>query len=158
MDTARMTQKRVSVSPEFTTAITPQMIVELRKELGQSQAQFGMTLKRAIDPGAREGYSRQYINGLEKGNPKMRITEEIAGAFWGLAAVLDDVPAGIGGAVHVRLLAQPGQVEDGALVKRSLKTKQCARPGCNVKFVGPGKYHDVECRKAWAREMRKRNK
>jgi transcriptional regulator with XRE-family HTH domain len=155
MDTRKISTRPLVVAPEISLHITPEMIRELRMALGQSLSEFGLTLKRAIDTAARKGYSRQYISALERGDPKFVITREIEGAFWGLAALQDDVPAGVGGAVTVKVLAQPGQIVDGAFLRRSLVSKRCARPGCSVIFVGPGKYHDPECGRAWARERRK---
>lgn len=143
------------VAAEFSSTITREMIRELRQALGQNMVEFGWTLKRAVDPKAKRPYSRQYIHGLETGKGRYPITPELEAAFWNIATALDDVPAAIGGAVSVLVLAQPGQVSPGTLVKRSLKEKRCKRPGCAVVFIGPGKYHDEECRKAWAKEKRK---
>ena len=133
------------------TSVTSNMLKNLRLELAQSLSEFGLTLKRAIDPRAERGYTRQYISRLEHGQDV--ITAEIAGAFWGLAGQLDDVPAGIGGAVSVSVLAQPGQIVDGAFIKRSLMSRRCQ--GCNVMFVGPGKFHDPDCRRAFWKRARK---
>ncbi len=135
------------------TQVTPQMIYSLRSELGQSQSEFGWTLKRAINPMAERPYSRQYIDRLEKG--KDRITPKLVAAFFEIASVMDEVPPGVGGAVSVRVLAQPGQVLDGALIKRTMQTKACARPGCKVVFIGPGKYHDPECAREWRKARRR---
>lgn len=135
--------------------VTPEMLVSLRQELGMSLAEFGVTLRRAMDPGVEGGYSRQYVSRLEHG--KDVITPELAAAFYNIAAVLDEVPAGLGGAVHVRILAQPGQLVDGAFVPRSARAVRCVRPGCNVLFVRVHprqKYHDPECGDAWRKERR----
>src|SRR5512139_261059 len=120
------------------TRVTPEMIRSLRLELGQSLSQFGVTLKRAVDPAAKHPYSRQYINRLETGQD--RITPKLVAAFFEIAGVMDDVPPGVGGAVSVMVIAQPGQVIEGALIKRTMQTKSCARPGCKVPFIGLGKY------------------
>jgi len=93
---------------------------------------------------------------LEKG--KSRITPEIEAAFWHLAAAQDDVPAGLGGAVNVRVLAAPGSIPEGVFVPRTVKVETCARPGCSVQFIrthSTQKYHDPECQAAWAKERRK---
>jgi len=137
----------------FETQVTPEMIFSLRTELGQSQAEFGWTLKRAIDPRATRPYSRQYIDRLEKG--KDRMTPKLVAAFFEIAGVMDETPAGVNGAVSVRVLAQPGQVPEGALIKRTMTAKRCARPGCNILFVGNGKYHDPDCARAWRKERRR---
>jgi hypothetical protein len=135
------------------TRVTPEMIRSLRNELGESLTEFGWTLKRAVNPKASRPYSRQYIERLEKG--KDRITGKLAAAFFEIAGAMDDVPAGVNGAVSIRVLAQPDQIPDGTLIKRTMTAKRCARPGCAVVFVGYGKYHDPECAKAWRRERRK---
>lgn len=133
------------------TSVTSNMLKSLRLELSQSLSEFGLTLKREIEPRAERGFSRQYISRLEHGQDM--VTPEIAGAFWSLAGMLDDVPAGIGGAVSVTVLAQPGQIVEGAFLKRSLSSRRCQ--GCNVVFIGPGKFHDAECRRAfWKRTRR----
>lgn len=135
-------------------SITPIELKSLRLELAMSLSEFGLTLRRAIDPRAKKGYTRQYISRLEHGQDV--ITPEIRSAFYSMVAVLDDVPAAVGGAVTVSVLAQPGQVQDGSLIKRSpaMRSKNCARPGCAVVFIGPGKYHDSDCRKAYYKERK----
>lgn len=134
--------------PDTRNSVTGEMLGALRKELGQSLSEFGVTLKRAINPRERYGYTRQYISRLEHGRDI--VTDELAAAFWNIASVMDDVPAGIGGAVSVKVLAQPGQVNDSSFIPRSAKVIRCARPGCNVIFVQTNpaqKYHDPECRR-----------
>lgn len=124
--------------------------------MGESLSQFGLTLKRAIEPNAEEGYSRQYISRLEHG--KDVITPQLSYAFWHLATVLDDVPAAIGGAIRVTVLAMPGQVPDETLIPRNAKVATCARPGCNIPFikVHPFQaYHDKECQQEWANERKR---
>lgn len=68
--------------------ITATQIITLRKSLNFSQAEFGLILKRAIDPKAARGYSRQYIDRLEKG--KDVVTPKLEKAFWSIAAAADD--------------------------------------------------------------------
>ena len=138
------------------TQVTPEMFYSLRTELGQSLSEFGWTLKRAVNPKAERPYSRQYIERLEKG--KDRITQKLVAAFFEIASVMDEVPAGVGGAVSVHVLAQPGQVIEGALIKRTMQTKACARPGCKVVFIGSGKYHDPECAREWRKAKRRIHK
>jgi transcriptional regulator with XRE-family HTH domain len=152
MDTDTQSQQDLRLE----TRVTPADLQRLRKELGQSLAEFGLTLRRAIDPRAERGYTRQYISRLEHGQDV--ITPEIVGAFFQIAGVLDDVPAGVGGAVTVRVLAAPGQVPEGALIPRGAKVVRCARPGCNVLFVRINplqRYHDPDCRRA-AQEAKRR--
>jgi hypothetical protein len=138
-----------------TTTVTSEMLKSLRLSLCESGSVFGLTLRRAIDPHVKVGYSRQYISRLE--HDKDIITPEIEGAFWNIATAMDNVPAAVGGAVSVSVLAQPGQITNGALIKRSpcMRSKHCARPGCAVVFVGPGKYHDEECRREHYKTIRK---
>jgi hypothetical protein len=129
------------------TGPTPAMLRALRLELGQSLAQFGLTLKRAIDPRSPYGYTRQYISRLEHGQDP--ITPE-------LAAVLDEVPAALGGAVHSRILIQPGQIPAGAFLPLTARAVQCARPGCRVLFIRTSpnqKYHHPACRPTQAKGM-----
>ena len=143
------TQTRTDITLD--SLITPQILIDLRREFGQSLTEFGLTLKRQIDPRAKRGYTRQYISRLEHGQDP--ITPELAAAIYNLAARLDDVPAGIGGAVSTTILCQPGQVTPGAFLKRTLTSKRCA--GCNVIFIGPGKFHDAECRREYWKRARK---
>jgi len=141
------TIERTIVAIPGEAQVTPQMFREIRKELGQSMADFGWTLKRAINPRAKHPYSRQYIDRLEKG--KDVITPALIAAFYNIASKMDEVPAGTGGAVAVSVIAQPGQVVDGAFIPRSAKVVRCARPGCAVPFVKTHpnqKYHDPECK------------
>lgn len=72
------------------TGITSTMLRELRLGLSESLAEFGLTLKRAMDPRAEKGFTRQYVSRLEHGQDA--ITAEIAAAFWNIAAAMDDVP------------------------------------------------------------------
>src|SRR3970040_2115775 len=58
--------KRPEVSLE--TSVPPEMLRELRELLGESLAQFGIRLARAIDPKAQP-FNRQCISALEKGKP-----------------------------------------------------------------------------------------
>ena len=129
------------------TSVTAEMFQQLRKELKQSMSEFGRTLKRAVNPRAKRPYSRQYVDRLEKG--KDVITPKLVAAFYNIATKLDEVPAGTGGAVAVNVIAQPGQVVEGAFIPRSAKTMRCARPGCAVQFIKTHpsqKYHDPECK------------
>ena len=140
---------RVKTQVSLETNVTPEMLRELRELLGESLAQFGIRLARAIDLKAQP-FNRQYISALEKGKPGFRVTQQIAGAFWHIAGALDDVPAGTGGAVLVKVLAAPGQVVEGAFVPRSAKVVKCFNPTCNVQFVKTHprqKYHDPECKR-----------
>ena len=134
---------------------SPNMLKQLRQGLNLSLSDFGVILRRAIDPRATKGFTRQYVSRLEHGQDA--ITPEIESAFWNIAAVMDDVPAAVGGAVTVSVLVQPGQIENGSLIKRSpaMRSKHCARPGCAVVFIGPGKYHDDDCREAYYKETRR---
>ena len=144
MSTETTTDTQVSLE----TSVTPQMLRELRQALDESLAQFGIRLARAIDPKAQP-FNRQYISALEKGKPSFRVTPQIAGAFWHIAGALDDVPAGTGGAVLVKVLAAPGQVIEGAFIPRSAKVVKCFNPACSVQFVKTHprqKYHDPECK------------
>jgi hypothetical protein len=156
MDEIELLKPSVRVAPEIGTKINGASIRQLRLHLGESLSKFGLTLKRAIDPKATKGYSRQYISKLEQGNdPKFTITPEIESAFYVISQALDGVPAGTGGTITVQVHALPGQVQEGAYVKPSLRTKSCARPGCSVVFIGLGIYHNTECQRAWAKERRK---
>lgn len=129
--------------------ISGEIIRNLRVDLGESLSQFGATLKRAINPRAKKPYSRQYISRLE--HSKDIITPEIAGAIWSIATAFDDIPAGIGGAVNVGVLAAPNQIPEGAYLPPTALAVKCARPGCAVIFIKDHpfrKYHHPDCRKA----------
>lgn len=150
---------RNDLAMTYTPGITGEQLRELRQYYGESLSQFGLRLARAVNPTAQRGYSRQYISGLEHNKPGYRMTPEIEAAFWSLAQALDDVPAGIGGAVHVSILAAPGQVPDGAYLPPSAQAVKCARPACRVVFVKDHprrKYHHPDCQALHRQEIRKR--
>jgi transcriptional regulator with XRE-family HTH domain len=139
--------KKGNIMPEGN--LTPFMLKSLRQVLSESLAEFGLTLRRAIDPHATTGFTRQYISRLEHGQDA--ITPELAAAYWNIAGVLDDMPAGAGGAVIFQFMAQPGQVPDGVvpMLSRGAKVIRCGRPGCPIWFVKTHLrqiYHDPECR------------
>jgi hypothetical protein len=102
-----------------------------------------LTLKRALQPRASKGFTRQYVHRLETGQDV--ITPEIATAFWRIAAAHDSVDPSIA-------TTHPAQVYalnpiDGALVAGA--ARDCARAGCSVRFVPTHprqKYHSVWCR------------
>lgn len=137
------------VKNEFTTlmvTITPHDLKSLREELKESLSEFGMTLKRAIDPKAKFGFTRQYISRLEKG--KDVITEPIQQAFFKIAATFDGVRPGVAGAVSRTVMAQP-EIPDGVLIPASAKAVKCAKPGCQIMFIKTHprqKYHDPKCK------------
>jgi transcriptional regulator with XRE-family HTH domain len=156
-----MNLQKTAQMQKINTTITPEMLKELRLALGQSLSEFGLSLKRSIDPKAEIGFSRQYISRLEHGDPKFVITDEIASAYWNIAGVLDDMPAGTGGAIIAQIMVQPGQIPDGVvpLLSRTVKIVRCKRPGCPVWFpkIGRQMYHDPECRQAHYRDIKKAN-
>lgn len=135
------------------TGVTGEMLRDLRDLMGESLSEFGLTLKRAIDPRSEAGYTRQYVSRLEHGRD--RVTDEIASAFNSVKATFYGVPAGVGGSLWVQVMAMPGQVEAGTYIKPSLRSKVCARPGCQVVFLGHGKYHAPECARIWYNERRR---
>lgn len=135
--------------------LTPEDFESLRKSLGFSMREMAEALSRSIDPKAKVIWSKQYYSGLIHG--RFAITREMQAAFYNIAAVLDDVPSAIGGAVTVKVLAQPGQIVEGSLIPRGAISVRCARPGCSVMFVKTNprqKYHDVECQRLHARDVR----
>lgn len=136
--------------------IRPDDIKELRVALSESLAEFGLTLKRAIDPRADTGFSKQYIFRLETG--KNKITPELAAAFYTLAGAQDEVPAGTGGMTEIQVLGMAEQIRAGTVIPRGSKSVKCARPGCPVWFIRTHprqKYHDVECAKIVQKNRRK---
>jgi len=117
---------------------------ELRLSLSESFRVFGITLKRALDPQARRGFSKAYIIALESG--KRKITPDIEIAFWRIAAAHDGVDPTTATASALTVYATENI--GGALVTG--KAVPCARPGCPVKFVKTNpaqKYHSPWCRK-----------
>lgn len=137
--------------------VTGEMIRLLReRDLKQSQAEFGKTLKRAIDPRAEYPYTRQYIFRLEKG--LNAVTDEIAGAFWAIAGAYDDQPAGVSGTEAVTVYALPGQIPEGVYIPLGAKVVRCKRPGCPVVFLRTNnfqEYHHNDCREAHAEQVLK---
>lgn len=147
------TNTKTTIHIQLEPRVTPELLKDLRRRLGQSLTEFGWTLKRAIYPKADQPFSRKYISALEHG--RERVTEKIAAAYYEIDGVSKEIPAGIAGAELVKVLAQPGQVIEGALIKRTMQTKACARPGCKVVFIGLGKYHDPECAREWCNARRR---
>lgn len=132
---------------QFRRTVTPQMVAQLRAERGESMEEFGLTLKRAIEPDAREGFSRGLINNIEKG--RQPISKQVMEAFWIIVSAVDDIDAELATKVVARVLARPGQVPDGALIPDNAKVVRCANPACNKWFVKTHpfqRYHRPECK------------
>lgn len=131
----------------FARNVTAQMVAALRAERGESMEEYGLSLKRAIEPDAREGFSRGLINNIEKG--KQPISKQVMEAFWTLAAAVDDIDAELATKVVVRVLARPGQIPDGALIPDGAKVVRCANLACNHWFVKTHpfqRYHSPACK------------
>src|SRR5512135_1087431 len=79
------------------TGVTGEMLRELREYMGLNLSQFGLALKRSLESNAKKGYTRQYIDRLERG--KDAITPRLAYAYYSISSALDSVPAGYGGTV-----------------------------------------------------------
>jgi hypothetical protein len=132
---------------QFRRNVTPQMLAQLRRDRGESMEEFGLSLKRAIEPDARDGFSRGLINNIEKG--KQPISKTVQGAFWAIAAAVDDIDAEIASKVVARVLARPGQIPDGALIPDTAKAVRCANPACGKWFVRTHpfqRYHSPTCK------------
>jgi hypothetical protein len=132
---------------QFRRNVTPQMIAQLRRDRGESMEEFGLSLKRAIEPDARAGFSRGLINNVEKG--KQPISKSVQEAFWAIAAAVDDIDAEIASKVVARVLARPGQIPDGALIPDTAKAVRCANPACGKWFVRTHpfqRYHSPACK------------
>ncbi len=154
-------RRTITPALDMSYHINGRIVSDLREHFHESLAQFGERLGRAVDPTGKTKYSRQYISAIEHDKPGFRITKEIEGAIWSMAAVLDDVPAGVGGAVSASVLAAPGQVPDGTYIPPTAQAVRCARPGCRVMFLKVNhfqKYHHPDCRKAHREEIAKRRK
>lgn len=134
-------------TPQYTPNFTPFLMRAIRETLKESLAEFGWTLKRAVEPKAQYPYSKTYISLLESGEKP--ITQIIDSGLANIAGVLDDVPAGLAGAVKFEIYAQPGQVRAGAFLPVTGEVVKCARPGCGVWFIKTNpaqKYHHPDCR------------
>src|SRR3972149_5685426 len=136
-----MTEHGQSVRPP--QKLTPQALSAIRRELGESKARFGFTLKRVLYPRADRGFSKEYIRRLEAGLD--RITPQIAHAALVLAAMLDGQDEVQTRAQEVKVLA----INDisGAVVLG--EKKSCALAGCRVWFVGhpQQRYHAPTCKR-----------
>lgn len=124
------TKRAVVYSGDFTPTITGKDMRELRTMRGESQAEFGVSLRRAIEPGAREGFAREYISMLESG--RKPITRDIETAFYSVAQKLDGAPAVLSGKTTVRVLARPGQFPDGAIITEGARAEKCR---CGAWFI-----------------------
>lgn len=143
----------------FTPTITGAQVKELREMLKQSLAEFGKTLKHAIDPRSKDSdaFTRQYISRIEHG--QQAITQEIETAYWRMVGVIDDVPVGVNATVKVTVYAAPGQIPENTYIPRTAKVVKCARPGCPVAFIKTNpfqRYHDPDCQQAHQRDKKKR--
>lgn len=95
-------------------------------------------------------WGKKYIHSVY--HCKIEPSPELAHAIDTMAQIMDGAPIGIAGAAYIKVLAQPGQFSDGVYVKQSLVEKHC--PGCGMKFIGPGKYHDPACGREYRRKIR----
>jgi hypothetical protein len=133
----------------FIPVVNSENLRELRQELKQSMAEFGWTLKRALDPVAQYPFTRQYIDRLEKG--KDRITEEIQAAYFIITGVMDGKPAGVEGTSPTPVMALPNQIMQGAYLPPEYISVRCGLPGCQVHFIKPKwsnrLYHHPDCKK-----------
>lgn len=123
--------------------ITRDDLKNLRTGLGESYSQFALTLKKAIEPNATRGFSKTYIIQLEQG--KRDITPEIQKAYWLIASAHDGVDPLLANAQQVTVWSV-NEIA-GALVLA--KAKECAKPGCKVRFVPTvpwQRFHAAGCR------------
>lgn len=127
-----------------TATVSLDTLKALRLELGQSIRCFGLTLKRAVNPKAENGYSHAYILALESG--KRPLTPDLAKAYQRIMAAHDG--ADPDAAVSQPMTVYAANDIAGCVVTGS--ARQCARPGCRVRFVphNPAqRYHSAWCRK-----------
>lgn len=121
----------------------PSNLKAIRTALGQSLREFGRTLKKAVDPSDTIGYSNSYIIQLEDG--RRNCTPELERGYRRIAAAFDETDPDLATAKAVTVYATSDI--GGALVMG--EARQCARPGCPVKFVPTSnfqKYHNRRCR------------
>lgn len=141
-------RERVETAERFQPSITGAEIENLRQAFRESLSEFGVRLKRAINPKAPDGYTRQYVSRIEHG--KDVITKEIEYAYWEIKRGIDRSTVGEAGAVLVYVKARPNQVPEGALIPRSAVAMKCFNPTCSVVFIKTHprqKYHDPECKR-----------
>jgi hypothetical protein len=114
----------------FTPIITGADIRELRRERGENQAEFGYSLKRAIDSKTREGFAKEYISMLESG--KKPVTLDIETGFFRLAGALDDAPVQLAGKVRITVLANREQIPADAILTEGATADKCK---CGAWFI-----------------------
>lgn len=111
-------------------------------------------LNRIANPA--EPWTKKYIHSVyHQYKGFVEVSPQFAHAVERLRQMAQHVPAGQAGTVYFHVLAQPDQLQDGVVIKPSVKSHKCARPGCAVVFAGPGLYCTVECRELWAKEKRR---
>lgn len=136
------------VSPDY----YPNLLAQLKSELGQSWSQLAAILAQVVDPG-RPPYSKAYLIRLSQG--KDRVTPEIARGLDTLAAMAD-------GQSELQARARPAQV----LATHDLlptdvvlePARPCALPGCQIRFVSGHprrRYCSAQCRKEAARRKQR---
>jgi hypothetical protein len=139
------------------TEVTAETLSAIRADLGQTMREFGLTLKRVLEPGAAHGFSKNYVSMMERG--AARITPRIARATLVLMAMLDGVDEVQARAQPVKVLAV-GNI-DGAIVFGD--ARPCALAGCRVRFVPRSwnhAYHSPACKREAKRRdaVRQRHK
>lgn len=127
----------------FTPIITGADIRELRKERGENQAEFGYSLKQAIDPKSRDGFAKEYISMLEK--ERKPITPDIELGFMQLAGQLDDAPVQLAGKVSIRVLGNRGQVPDGAILSETARAERCRCGAWFIRTSNGQRYCSLQC-------------
>lgn len=124
---------------------------KLRLDLPASFRDFGLILKRALDPKARRGFSRSYVFALCQG--QREITPEISKAYWLIVSALDDTDPTIALVRSVNVWA----TNDISGVLITGQAVQCARAGCPVRFIRTSpaqKYHSPYCREQYKAERK----
>jgi hypothetical protein len=91
-------------------------------------------------------WTKKYVHSVYHGS--IAPSPEFVHAVTALAQLVDGEHPGVAGAERVWVMANPGEVLQGALIPAGAKTIKCARPGCPVWFVRihpRQKYHDPSC-------------
>lgn len=116
------TQQSLSLIAEYFAPLREQGTVKFYEMLA-------VKLSRIV--GKDPAWTWRYVQGVHKGS--LAPSKTFAMAVGALGATLDEIPAILAYTEEVRVFAEPGKVQPGAVILG--ESRPCARPGCRVVFV-----------------------
>lgn len=111
-------------------------------------------LSKMVNRGEVWGW--RYVHNVLAG--KMPASREMQDAIMRLGASLDGTPDILAKAKPVQCLAL-GDVRAGALILTD--SRRCKNPACGLSFIPTARhqaYHDITCKRAWEREIKRQRR